>query len=571
MPKPYHQYALDVGSGEVLTCSWVRLACKRYLSDLENADKLGIYFDLKAVEKVFKFFKLLKFTKGEWTGQTFKLEAWQQFILANVFGWKNVSDDSRRFRYFYLETARKSGKTELLAGIGLYMTSADREGGAEVYSIATKLDQARISHSAATMMVRKSAELSNIIKVYKNNLHVVETGSKFEPLGSDSKTLDGLNVSAGLVDELHAHKTRDLWEVIITATGARKQPLIAAITTAGFNKQSICWEQHDYTEKVLEGLINDETHFGIIYTLDLGDKDKGIPDDDWEDESLWRKANPNLNVCTKLDDLRMKAKKAKEVPTALNSFLRLHMNIWTDSVTKWISTEKWGACAVDRHIEELKGRTCYAGLDLSSNIDLSALVLIFPPIAEGERYKLFSFFWCPKDNIQDRVKKDRVPYDTWVRQGHITATPGASVDYNFILERLSQLGQDFDLLEVAYDKWGASKLVNDLIDAGFELENVKHAPRHLIQFAQNISSMSGPTKEFEKMVISREIEHDNNPVMNWNLSNTVIRFDASGNMKPDKAASTEKIDGVVSAIMALDRAVGDEGGSIYEDRSLLTL
>lgn len=570
MPKPYHKYALDVGSGEVLACKWVGLATKRYLSDLENADKLGIYFDQKAVEKVFKFFKLLKFTKGEWTGQTFRLEPWQQFILANIFGWKNVSDGSRRFRYAYLETARKSGKTEILAGVGLYLTSADKEGGAEVYSVATKLDQARISHGAATMMVRKSQKLSSVINIYKNNLSIVETGSKFEPLGSDSKTLDGLNVSGGLVDELHAHKTRELWDVLITATGARRQPLIFSITTAGFNKQSICWEQHDYTEKVLEGLIDDETHFGIIYTLDKAESEDE-EDDDWEDESLWPKANPNLGVCTKIDDLRMKANKAKEVPTALNSFLRLHMNIWTDSVTKWIPAEKWAACGTDIDLEKLKGRTCYAGLDLSSNIDISALVLIFPPREEGGRYILIPRFWIPEDNIHDRVHRDRVPYDTWVKQKYITATPGATVDYGFILEQLGRDCEDFDLLEVAYDKWGASKLVNDLIDAGFELETVKHAPRHLIQYPQNIARISGPTKEFEKMIFSRELAHDNNPVMNWMMSNSVVRFDANNNMKVDKAVSTEKIDGVIAGIMGLDRAVGDEGGSIYEDRSLLTL
>lgn len=570
MTKPHHQYALDVGSGKVLACKWVKCAASRYLSDIKNADKLGIYFDDGAVDKVFSFFDLLKFTKGEWTGKTFTLEPWQQFILANVFGWKNKSDGSRRFRYVYLETARKSGKTELLAGVGLLLTGADKEGGAEVYSVATKLEQARISHSAATMMVRKSQELSDVFKVFKNNLHIPETGSKFEPLGSDSKTLDGLNVSGGLVDELHAHKTRELWDVLITATGARRQPLIFSITTAGFNKQSICWEQHDYTEKILEGMINDESHFGIIYTLDLAEND-GEVDDDWEDESLWPKANPNLNICTKMDDLRIKAAKAKEVPTALNSFLRLHLNIWTDSVTKWIPVEKWGACAVTVDMEKLKGRTCYAGLDLSSNIDISALVLVFPPEAEGGRYILVPRFWIPEDNIHDRVHKDRVPYDTWVCQGFITATPGASVDYGFILEQLGRDCEDFDLLEVAYDKWGASKLVNDLIDAGFELENVKHAQRHLIQFPQAISRMSGPTKEFEKMVIARELEHDNNPVMNWMLSNTVIRFDASGNMKPDKAASTEKIDGVIAGIMGLSRAVGSEGGSVYEERGIISI
>lgn len=556
------QYAKDVTSNKIIACKWVKLACQRFLNDLKNGYKRGLTYDEEAVERVLKFFTLLKYTKGEWAGNTFEPSPWQVFCLANLFGWKR-EDGTRRFRNGYLEVARKAGKTELMAGIGLYLFAADKEYGAEVYSVATKKDQARISHKSATMMVRMSKPLREKISIYKNNLNIEDMGNKFEPLGADSKTMDGLGPHGVMIDELHAHPNRDVYDVMVTGTGARRQPLVFSITTAGYDKQSICWEQHDYTEKVLEGIIKDDSHFGMIFTLDEGD--------DWEDEKVWVKSNPNLGVCTKIDDLRDKARKAKEVATQLNAFLRLHMNVWTESVTRWISSDKWNECQADYTEEDLVGMTCCGGLDLATTTDISALILIFEPEREGGKYRILTRFWIPRDNIQDRVRRDRVPYDTWERQGFITATTGNIIDYGFIINRLSEDAQKFDIREVAFDRWGATKIIQDLQEMGFEEESNKHAQRHLIQFGQGFASMSAPTKALEKMILAKEIEHDGNPVLAWMVSNTVIKQDAADNWKPDKQKSTEKIDGVVATIMALDRVTRFEGSSVYEERGILVL
>ena len=558
------KYAKAVVKGDIVACKWVILACKRHLNDLEKADNKGFFYDKKAVKKILGFFKHLRYTKGEWAGQEFIPSPWQVFLLSSIFGWKWTESKHRRYKVAYLETARKSGKTETLAGIGLYLLAADKEAGAEVYSVATKMDQARISHSAATMMVRKSSELRSRVEIFKNNLNIVETGSKFLPLGADSKTMDGLNVHGGMVDELHAHATRDVWDVIITATGARRQSLIMAITTAGYDKNSICWEQHDYTEKVLEGIIVDESHFGIIYTLDEGD--------DWQDEAVWIKANPNLNVCTKIDDLRAKALKAAEVPTQLNAFLRLHMNIWTESVTRWIGSDKWNACDGEVDEEKLKGRLCYMGLDLSTTTDVSALALVFPPEEEDGVYSVLCRFWIPAENMRDRVRRDRVPYDTWVREGFITATQGNIIDYNSILAQIDADCNVYDVKELAFDRWGSQKIITDLMDLGFENEKARHVDRHLIQFGQGFASMNSPSKELEKLVIGERIAHGGNPVLTWMMSNTVIKMDPAGNIKPDKGESTERIDGIVATIMALDRATRNtDNSSIYEDRGVFVI
>jgi phage terminase large subunit-like protein len=560
--KIAENYANNVLSGEIIACKWVKLACKRFLDDLENGEERGIYFDEVEADRVLNFFGLLKCTKGEWFNKPIELGDWQVFVLVNVFGWKK-EDGTRRFRTVYEEIARKNGKTEKLGGIGLYLFAADREPGAEVYTVATKLDQAKIMHKAATMMVRLSSQLRERISIFKNNLNIEADGSKFEPLGSDSKTQDGLNISGGLVDELHAHKTRDMWDVIDTATGARRQPMIYAITTAGFDRQSVCWEQHEYTEKVLEGLIDDDSHFGIIFTLD--------EDDDWMDESVWIKANPNLHVSVKIEDMRAKARKAKEMPTQQNSFLRLHMNVWTESVTRWISADKWEACKGDFKEESLIGRPCYGGLDLSTTTDLSSLVLVFPPTIEGGSYDILCRFWIPKENMSERVRRDRVPYDVWASQDFICPTPGNVIDYSYILKQIDDDAKQFDLREIAFDRWGATKVIQDLQDMGFEDKSVKHAPRHLIDFGQGFASMSAPTKEFEKMVLSKELRHNGNPVLAWNISNTVIKQDPSDNYKPDKSQSTERIDGTVASIMALSRALQDDGGSVYDDRGIISI
>ncbi len=551
--NPAQQYIEQVRRGEITVCKWVRLAVQRHVSDLATGHERGLYFDEDAGNRVLRFFGFLKHSKGEWAGQTVTLEPWQQFILWVLFGWKQA-DGTRRFRTAYEEIARKNGKSTKAAGVGLYLFDADKEPGAEVYTAATKRDQARITHSEATRMVKKSGPLKKRIAIYKDNLHNEATASKFEPVGRDADSLDGLNIHGAIVDELHAHKTRDLWDVLETATGARRQPLMYAITTAGYNRQSICYELHDYTRKVLEGIIQDDSFFGIIFTLDEGD--------DWENEANWPKANPNLGVSVKLDDLRRKAIKAKKMPSALNAFLRLHMNVWTQAESRWLDAEKWRACGGETDPDGLRGRACYGGLDLSSTIDISAFVLVFPPEAKGEPFKVLCRFWIPEAAMHERSKRDRVPYDAWVRDGFIEATPGDVIDYKFIIAEILELAARYDLNEVAFDRWGASKMIQELQEAELTVA----------AFGQGFASMSGPMKELERLIAAGELAHGDNPVLRWMADNLVAQMDPAGNIKPDKARSIEKIDGMVALIMALSRAIlqGD-GGSVYEERGLLEL
>lgn len=547
------EYARDVLAGTIPTCRWVRLACERHLRDLESGPDRGLHFDPGAAALVIAFFSQLKHSKGEWAGQTIRLEPWQQFILWVLFGWKRA-DGTRRFRTSYLEVARKNGKTTMAAGVGLYLLLADGEPGAEIYSAATKRDQARLSHAEATRMAKASGPIRQMVRVFKDNIHIPDTASKFEPLGADSDTMDGLNVHAALVDEVHAHKTRDTWDVLETGTGARRQPLMFAITTAGFDRQSLCWQLHEYTEKVLDGIIQDDTFFGVIYGID--------EEDDWQDERVWIKANPNLGVSKKLDDLRRKAMRAREMPAALNAFLRLELDVWTQSETKWMNMEHWRQCGQAVDAQGLRGRVCYAGLDLSSTTDITALLLVFPPEVDDDLVQVLCRFWIPEESMHERVHRDRVPYDVWVRQGYITATPGNVVDYAYVLAQIDEDMQAYGLDEIAFDRWGATKIQTDLTELG--------GPDFMVQFGQGFASMSGPMKELEKLVLQHRLAHGNNPVLTWMADNLVAREDPAGNIKPDKEKSREKIDGMVALIMGLDRALRHTGGgrSIYEDRGL---
>jgi len=892
------EYARDVLAGTIPTCRWVRLACERHLRDLESGPERGLHFDPGAAAMVLAFFSQLKHSKGEWAGQPFRLEPWQQFILWVLFGWKR-EDGMRRFRTSYLEVARKNGKTSLAAGIGLYLLLADGEPGAEIYSAApldvetliptpngwtqmgavkegdcvfdetgkpclvtyvspvisgrpcyeitfsdgtsvisdaehrwqtevyssgrslrgrrradfaltrsggrttaiytteeirnsltyecrgrsttnhripiagalqlpardlpigpytlgawlgdgrnnrgaivvhpddamiarqieaegynlsrqsddhllrftvlglrtalgemglldnkhipalylrasvqqrmallhglmdtdgccsrtgectftnrnerlardimelitslgmlphmrtltvtgkphykvsfkayadrpvfgllrkasrqrpvpdaragnryivavnsvpsrpvrcisvdspshlylvtagmvathnTKRDQARLSHAEATRMAKASAPIRQMVRIFKDNIHIPDTASKFEPLGADSDTMDGLNVHAALVDEVHAHKTRDTWDVLETGTGARRQPLMFAITTAGFDRQSLCWQLHEYTEKVLDGIIQDDTFFGVIYGID--------EEDDWRDERTWIKANPNLGISKKLDDLQRKAQRAGEMPSALNAFLRLELDVWTQSETKWMNMEHWRQCGQAVDAAGLRGRVCYAGLDLSSTTDITALLLVFPAEVDDDLVQVLCRFWIPEESMHERVHRDRVPYDVWVRQGYITATPGNVVDYAYVLAQIDEDMQAYGLDEIAFDRWGATKIQTDLTELG--------GPDFMVQFGQGFASMSGPMKELEKLVLQHRLAHGNNPVLTWMADNLVAREDPAGNIKPDKEKSREKIDGMVALIMGLDRALRHTGGgrSIYEDRGL---
>ena len=555
MAWTYDAYVRDVLSGEQVACRWVRLACERHMRDLENAEDRGLWFDEEKARQAIAFFRLLKHSKGEWAGRPLELEPAQQFVVASLIGWRR-EDGTRRFRTSYLEEARKNGKTTLAAGLGLYLMLADDEPGAEVYSVATKRDQARLSHGEATRMAKSSPAIRRMVNVYRDNIHIVDTASKFEPLGADADTMDGLNVHAALIDEVHAHKTRTVWDVIETATGARRQPLMFAITTSGYDRQSLCWQLHEYTQQVLDGVIEDDSWFGVIYTLDDGDE--------WDDESVWIKANPNLGVSKKWDDMRRKAARAKEMPAALNAFQRLELDIWTQAETKWIPIEHWQACGGAVDGEGLRGRICYGGLDLSTNTDLSAFVLVFPPQHDGDEYQVIPRFWVPEEAMIERSRRDRVPYDVWVRQGLITATPGNVIDYAWILHQIDLDAQAYDIREVAFDRWGATKIATELMERGGD--------DWLVQFGQGYVSMSPAMREMERLILEHKLAHGNNAVLTWMANNLVVRVDPAGNIKPDKEKSIERIDGMVALVMALDRALRHEPPkrSVYESRGLVS-
>jgi phage terminase large subunit-like protein len=563
---PAEIYAQEAASGRLVCSKWVRLAAQRHLRDREEGAKRGLYFDPRAAQHVIDFYGFLRHSKGEWAGQPLVLEPWQQFILWVLFGWKR-SDGTRRFREAYVELGRKNGKSTKAAGIGLYLLCADGEPGAEVYCAATKKDQARIVFTEAERMRKASPWLAKRIKKFRDNMNIEGTASKFEPLGSDEDTLDGLNPHGAIVDELHAHKTRAVLDVLTTAMGSRRQPLLFEITTAGFNKESVCWKQHEYAEKVLEGINGDDSFFGFIATLDEGD--------DWEDEKNWPKANPNLGVSVKLDDLRRLANKAKQDPASLNSFLRLRLNVWTQQDTRWMPMDKWNLCVghslklrdakvLRAEVEQqLAGRMCYAGLDLSSKIDLTALVFLFPPTEDDALWTILPYFYMPENNVARRVKEDRVQYDVWIREGFITATEGNVVDYEIVEDEVLRARKRFDLRELAFDSWNAQATANRLAK-----DDVL-----MVEFGQGYKSMSEPTKEVMKLVLEKKLAHLANPVLRWNMSNIVIKSDEAGNLKPNKDKSSEKIDGAVALIMALGRAIAHPSeDSVYtSDRGVFTV
>ena len=563
---PAEQYVRDVIDGRIVACKWVRLACERHVHDLVHGHERGLYFDEVAAQRVLHFIGLLRHSKGKWGrngGERIILEGWQQFIIWSVFGWMR-EDGLRRYRTLYQEVARKNGKSTIGAAIGLYLAFADGEPGAEVYSAATKRDQARIVHKEAIRMVRKNQGLKKFIKVYKDNLNLERTASKYEPLGADSDSTDGLNVHGVVADELHAWKSREMWDVLETATGSREQPLIVAITTAGIDRRSICYEKHEYTRRVLEGwkdgTFEDDTWFGIIYTLDEGD--------DWRDEKVWIKANPNLHVSKNLDDLQMKAKRAGQMAAALNNFLRRELNVWVQGAVKWMNMDVWRKCAGDvpalEMAKRLKGMTSYGGLDLSSTSDITAFVQVYPD--EEDDIRVLCRFWIPEDTLEIlphyRSPDDAKHIRQWVKDGYIEATPGNVIDYDFIFAQIEKDADDFDIDQIAFDRWGAARVVQVLEKQGMQM----------VQFGQGFASMNPPMKELERLVLSKKIHHGNNPVLTWMADNLVARVDPAGNIKPDKEKSREKIDGIVALIMALDLALRHpETKSVYEKRGIRTV
>ena len=548
---PAELYAEQVRSGEILVCEYVRLAVERYYADLDRALDKGRYFDKKAAMRAIHFIEKLKHTKGEWAGQRFRLEPWQQFVLWNIFGWKNA-DGTRRFRYAYIEIARKNGKTALSAGIGLYMLFADGESRPEVYSAATVKDQAKICFSDAVEIV-KATDLKNYLTPYRNSIVYELKGGTMKPLSSDYGTHDGLNPSCGIIDEFHAHKDSGMFDVIKSAFGARRQPLMFIITTAGFDKSGVCYAYRENVIKVLRGVNEDDSLFGIIYTLD----DKS----EWDDPKMWIKVNPNLGVSLSTDYLADQVKDAKNRPEAVRNVMTKNVDLWVDAERTWILDDVWQKCIGTTDPADLKGCACWGGLDLSNVSDITAYVLLFH---ENDRFQLLPHFWIPEEKMLEKIRKENINYDKWAAEGYVTVTPGNVIDYDFVKADILRIVADYDLRTSAYDRWNSSQTIIDLQNEGMECN----------PFGQGYGSMSAPTKEFEKLVLTGKIEHFGNPVLRWMLASTLVKTDPAGNIKPDKEKSTQKIDGIVASIMALGEwmtAQADDESNPYETRGLLTL
>lgn len=535
---PVRSYARDVVEGKIIACKWVKAACKRHLDDL-NSDR-GIWWDQAACDRALKFFGFVRHSKGDFAGKVFILERWQKFIIGCLFGWKRA-DGSRRFREAWIEIPRKNGKTQMAAAVALLLLLADFEGGAEVYSAATKRDQAKLSHGEAKRMVKASKSLKRLVDVYRDNLSVEKTNSKYEPLGADADTADGLNPSGLILDEVHAWKGRDFWDVLDTAMGARRQPLKFCITTAGADsgQETVYDEQHKYAKRVLDenDNHNDDAFFGIIYTIDDGD--------DWQNPKSWAKANPNLGVSVRLDYLQDKFNKANKSPASQNAFKRLYLNVRTASVDGWLPMEEWKKCGSANLLfdeNELLGKECFGGLDLANTGDLAAFVLVFP---WDDGYRLLCWFWCPKEPRDTRAQKLRERIlAPWIDAEWIEATEGNEIDYNRIREQINTCGTMYDIKQIAFDPYNATQFAQDLAEDGFEAW----------KFLQRIGIYNEPCRLFERLVREGKLWHNANPVLSWMAGNVTIRQDGIGNMMPDRKRSANKIDGIPAAVMALARA-----------------
>ncbi len=481
------------------------------------------------------FEECLTFTAGEWRGRPFVLQPWQRNIVSTLFGWIRP-DGTRRYREAFIYVPRKNGKSELAGGLGNYLIFADGEPGAQVYCAAADREQARLVFNAARTMVQAEPEMLSRARVHTNAIMYEATGSVLKVVSAEAYSKHGVNAHGIIIDELHAQPNRELVDVLSTSTGARRQPLIIHITTADFDREgSICNEKHEYACKVRDGVIDDPAFLPVIY--------EATNDDDWTDPAVWRRVNPNLGVSVSHEYLERECRKAQETPSYENTFKRLHLNIRTQQDVRWLSLEAWDACdsaTVDE--SELEGRTCFAGLDLSATTDLSALVLVFPD-GDGS-ITLLARFWVPMDNAVKRERRDRVPYRTWGRQGFIEMTPGNVIDYDRIRAHITDLSERFDIREIAVDRWNATQLTTQLQGDGHTV----------IAFGQGFKDMSAPTKELEKLVISAKLRHGGPPVLRWMASHVSVETDAAGNLKPSKKKSTERIDGLVAAIMAIGRA-----------------
>ncbi|MBL4763511.1 MAG: terminase large subunit [Gammaproteobacteria bacterium] len=537
---PVTRYALDVVEGREVAGPHVRDTCKRHLDDLKHAHKRGFYFDVERVEYVLEFFEhVLVLNGGDFEGIPYKPLGWQAFVLGSIFGWVN-EQGLRRFRVVYIETGKGSGKSPLAAGVGMFGLIADNEPRAEIYAAATKKDQAMILFRDAVAMVEQSPELSKRIsksgtgeKVW--NLSYPEGGSFFRPVSADDGQ-SGPRPHISLLDEIHEHKNGNVVKMMRAGTKGRSQALMLMITNSGHNKNSICWEYHDYGAKVAARQLDDDAFFNYICALDEDD-------DPLNDESCWPKANPSLGTTIKHQYLRELVKEAKGMPSAESMVLRLNFCRWVGAESPWISGDMWFSAQDEYDEEFLRDRNCYAGIDLASTQDLTACVFLFEPTEDDPVWRVLPYFWLPDHDLAKKGQLDGVDYLQWVKDGHLETTPGKAVSKLFVAKRIVQLAEKFNLVAAGYDDWRIEDLKQSLADEGEELP--------LKNVIQGYKTMSPAVDDCEKLLLNEEIKHNGNPVLTWCAANAVTESDPAGNRKVSKSKATGRIDGIAALINAI--------------------
>lgn len=516
------------------------------------------YYDKEYADFAVAFIESLCHTKGTWAGKPFELMGWQEQIIRDLFGILKPNG-YRQFNTAYIEIPKKNGKSELAAAVALLLTCGDGEQRAEVYGAAADRQQASIVFDVAADMVRMCPALNKRVKILASQKRLIyePTNSFYQVLSAEAYSKHGFNVHGVVFDELHSQPNRKLYDVLTKGSGdARMQPLFFLITTAGTDTHSICYEVHQKAQDIIDGRKIDPTFYPVIYGAD--------DTEDWTSPKVWKKCNPSLGETIGMDKVKTACESAKQNPGEENSFRQLRLNQWVKQAVRWMPMDKWDKCAFAVNEEQLEGRVCYGGLDLSSTTDITAFLLVFPPLDEEDKYIILPYFWIPEDTLDLRVKRDHVPYDVWERKGYLQTTEGNVVHYGYIEKFIEELGKKFNIREIAFDRWGAVQMVQNLEGMGFTV----------VPFGQGFKDMSPPTKELMKLTLEQKIAHGGHPVLRWNMDNIFIRTDPAGNIKADKEKSTEKIDGAVATIMALDRAIrcgNDMSESVYDSRGLLFL
>lgn len=524
-------YGRAVIAGQIPVCNWTLLGVKRHYRDMETGHERGLYFSDAHAQHALESFLFLRHSKGEWAGKTFVPSPWQQFWIALAFGWMRA-DGTRRFREVWEEVPRKNGKSTKLAGLGLYLFFFDNEGGSEVYTAATKLDQAKITHDEAVRMVQASPHLRRHISERRSELYVRGKADKFLPLGRESKSMDGLNPHAAILDEVHAHPNREIYDVIKSGQGARLQPLIWEITTAGFDLSSFGYEQHGYAKRVLDGQIDDDDFLAIIYTVD--DKEK------WDDPIEWAKANPNLGVSVYLQGLQGMCARAKKQPSEQPNFKTKRLNIWLAGGEKWMPLDNWRKCGAALTIDDFAGEDCYIGIDLAEKSDIAALSIVFQ---RGKKFYAFFRLYLNEAEVQ---KPEHDHYRRYESLGELIVTEGNATDFDVIRADLKSFHKKFNIKEVPYDPKFSGYFVTKLVEEGLPM----------VEITQTAAHFTLPIIEIENLVLTGDLVHEGSTAVEWMIGNVVMRESKFSGLKhPTKETNADKIDAPVALLMSMGRAL----------------